>query len=360
MAVLSSCGALSWKDCIDFPSSCSQLHELSARGLSMLKNVLKENKKGHWSGSCNAGRNVEISKSCLLSNNFGTMFSGNTGGTRFGTRFSKVAKCSGGSEYSSVGLQKLDFDIVIVGAGIIGLTIARQFLLNTNFSIAIIDAQRPCAGATGAGQGYIWLGYRTPGNDKWELETRSKQLWEQLVQEVESSGLEPLEVLGWKKTGSLLVGTTLEESVALQERVKLLSKAGVRAEYLSASSLHQVEPALNVGKEGGAALVPDDGQIDAKLSVSFIEENNRAFTSQGRYREFFQEPAIRLIRSGQNGHIEGVQTSKHVLYGHAAIVVAAGAWSGSLIEKLAEESGFPLNVPVKPRKFFPCVVVVAA
>ncbi|GLJ23642.1 hypothetical protein SUGI_0447790 [Cryptomeria japonica] len=247
-------------------------------------------------------------------------------------------------------LEKFDFDVVIVGAGIIGLTIARQFLLNTNLSVGIVDAKRPCAGATGAGQGYIWLGYRTPESDKWELEARSKQLWDKFVGEVEASGLDPLKALGWKKTGSLLVGATSKESVMLQERAKLLSKAGIRAEFIPASNLHQVEPALEIGKEGGAAFIPDDSQIDARLSVSFIEENNKAFVSQGRYEEFFEDPVVNFIRSKRAGHVEGVQTSSHVLYGNKAVIVAAGAWSCSLIGKLAKELNFPLHVPVKPRK----------
>lgn len=43
------------------------------------------------------------------------------------------------------------FDVVIVGAGIIGLTVARQFLMDTDLSVAIVDKGLPCSGATGAG-----------------------------------------------------------------------------------------------------------------------------------------------------------------------------------------------------------------
>lgn len=43
------------------------------------------------------------------------------------------------------------FDIVVIGAGIIGLTIARQLLLHSDLSVAVVDAAVPCAGATGAG-----------------------------------------------------------------------------------------------------------------------------------------------------------------------------------------------------------------
>ncbi|PNY11309.1 D-amino acid dehydrogenase small subunit-like protein [Trifolium pratense] len=43
------------------------------------------------------------------------------------------------------------FDVVIVGAGIIGLSVARQFLMDSDLSVAIVDKGLPCSGATGAG-----------------------------------------------------------------------------------------------------------------------------------------------------------------------------------------------------------------
>ena len=43
------------------------------------------------------------------------------------------------------------FDVLVVGAGIIGLTIARHFLLRSRLSVAVIDAAVPCSGSTGAG-----------------------------------------------------------------------------------------------------------------------------------------------------------------------------------------------------------------
>nr|DAD25227.1 TPA_asm: hypothetical protein HUJ06_026691 [Nelumbo nucifera] len=52
------------------------------------------------------------------------------------------------------------------------------------------------------GQGYIWMIHKTPGSDIWELAMRSKQLWEVLADSIQHQGMSPLEILGWKKTGS--------------------------------------------------------------------------------------------------------------------------------------------------------------
>jgi len=104
-----------------------------------------------------------------------------------------------------------------------------------------------------------------------------------------------------------------------------------------------------IGKEGGAAFLPDDCQIDAQRAVAFIEKVNRHFVSEGRYGEFYYEPATSLLRSG-SGEVKAVQTSKNTLYSKKAVIVAAGCWSGTLMHDLIRDSGFHLDVPVKPRK----------
>ncbi|KAI6694392.1 hypothetical protein NL676_022102 [Syzygium grande] len=226
------------------------------------------------------------------------------------------------------------FDVVIVGAGIIGLTVARQLLLESDLSVAVVDKAVPCSGATGAGQGSIWMTHKTPGSDIWELALRSHQLWESLAENIHDQGLNPQEVLGWKKTGSLLVGKTVEESALLERRVKQLSEAGVEAKFLSSHELLLEEPALSVDKESGAALLPNDCQLDAHRTVAFVEEGNRQFTSRGRYAEFYHDPVISLLRSGKNGEVEAVLTSKSTFYCKKAVVVAAGSWTGSLMREL--------------------------
>ncbi|CAN6485493.1 unnamed protein product [Victoria cruziana] len=242
------------------------------------------------------------------------------------------------------------FDVVVVGAGVIGLTVARRFLTTTDLSVAVVDAAVPCSGATGAGQGYIWMAYRTPESETWDLCNRSKVLWKDLVDELRFHGMDPLQELGWKETGSLLIGRTSEEGKMLSSRVKLLSEAGLEAEFLPAGPLAAEEPSLQVGSDWSAAFLPDDCQIDARLAVDFIQKGNRSFGLHGRYREFYHEPVISLVRSNYDGEVVGVQTSKNILYCEQALVVATGAWSGSLIQDLFEGSSISLSVPVIPRK----------
>uniref|UniRef100_A0A803MFR2 FAD-dependent oxidoreductase domain-containing protein 1 n=1 Tax=Chenopodium quinoa TaxID=63459 RepID=A0A803MFR2_CHEQI len=194
------------------------------------------------------------------------------------------------------------FDVVVVGAGIIGLSIARDLLLRSNLSVAVVDAAVPCSGATGA--------------------------------------------------GSLLIGRTETELNQLKRRVQELSKAGIRAEYLSHNDLANREPELGINQQSGAAFLPDDCQLDAYRTMAFIEKGNRLFKSLGRYAEFYHDPAVRFIRSNGKGKIDGIITQKNTLYGRKATIIAAGCWTGSLMDKLLQDSHIVLHVPIKPRKGF--------
>ncbi|CAB4321438.1 unnamed protein product [Prunus armeniaca] len=218
------------------------------------------------------------------------------------------------------------FDVLVIGAGIIGLSIARQFLIGSDLSVAVIDKAVPCSGATGAGQGYIWMASKTVGSEGWELALRSQKLWEELAESLKDQGLDPLQLLGWKKT------------------------AGLRAEYLSASDLHVKEPELMVDKDTGAAFLPDDSQLNARRAAEFLEKGNRHYSSKGRYAEFYNDPVISLLRSGGSGEFKAIKTSRNILHSKKAIVVAAGCWSGSLMSDLLRESEIVLDIPVKPRK----------
>lgn len=192
--------------------------------------------------------------------------------------------------------------------------------------------------------------HKTPGTEKWELAMRGRKLWEMFAESIQNQGMDPLEILGWKKTGSLLVGKTSDELVMLKKRTEQLSKAGLNAEFLSSSDLSVMEPALTLGNEGGAAFLPDDYQLDARRTVAFIEKANREFATEGRYREYYHEPVIGLLRSHSSREVDAVQTSKNTLYSKKAVVIAAGCWTGSLMHDLMRDSDIELDVPVKPRK----------
>eukprot|EP00850_Spirogloea_muscicola_P016821 SM000139S00138 [mRNA] locus=s139:291843:295000:- [translate_table: standard] len=249
---------------------------------------------------------------------------------------------------------ELEVDVVIVGAGIIGLSIAHRLLAATRLSVALVDAAGPCAGATGAGQGYIWLGHRQPGTPGWLLARRGKQLWEELHAELRPAvraGVGGTDPLGWRRTGSLLLGRTAEEASALRERVRRMTAEGVEAAFLDSHELKKAEPAVDCG-EGGAALFPADSQLDAASAVSVLRERCFSFAREGRYIELFSETVTKLLRRAQGDEIRGVETVKRVVHATEGTILAAGAWSPELLVRRGHQRvGMPVNVlPMRPRK----------
>ena len=61
-----------------------------------------------------------------------------------------------------------------------------------------------------------------------------------------------------------------------------------------------------------------------------------------------------MARSTKSGEVEGVQTSNNILCCRKTVVIAAGAWSGSL-DRILMNTETGLNVPVKPRKVGPII-----
>lgn len=163
-----------------------------------------------------------------------------------------------------------EVDVAVIGGGIIGLCVALELLSHaSHLSVALIERQVPCSGATGAGQGYIWLAHRQPNSPGWAIAQRSKQLWESMIDAAEtpSTNRHCSKKLGrkadieWQENGSMLLALTAEEGQDLQDRAAMLQQNGIRAAYHSRAAVTELEPALQLPHSGGALLVESDAQL---------------------------------------------------------------------------------------------------
>lgn len=84
---------------------------------------------------------------------------------------------------------------------IIDLSYFVSILLHSSLSCTLFISWLLLAIPLISGQGYIWMTHKTPGSDRWELSMRSKQLWGLLADSIQTQGMDPSQVLGWKKTG---------------------------------------------------------------------------------------------------------------------------------------------------------------
>eukprot|EP00798_Chlamydomonas_sp_ICE-L_P031949 gene31950-33733_t len=172
-------------------------------------------------------------------------------------------RCTG-SIVASALIQR-DVDVVVVGAGIVGLMTAKA-LLEEGLSVALVERKQLCAGATGAGQGYIWMAHRSPLTAGWDLASWSIREWKALV-EVHPELQTETE---WQTTGSLLLASTEAEAQQLKERQAMLSSHGVASMYLNAAAVQELEPAVSIPEVGGGLVTDLDSQISGRATARFM------------------------------------------------------------------------------------------
>ncbi|PNH06143.1 hypothetical protein TSOC_007518 [Tetrabaena socialis] len=232
-------------------------------------------------------------------------------------------------------------DVVIVGAGIVGLFAARE-LLRQRMSVTLLERKGLCAGATGAGQGYLWMAHRMPGSTGWGLAARSIALWRRMVEADEAlrSAVE------WQDCGSLLVSTTPAESASLSERQLALNDVGLRATYLDGGRLAEAEPALALPRGGAGLLVQADTQINGRAAAHVLLERCRAHEG---FRELMGPEAevqgVELAAAKGGAHVVRTAGGRWVaaaagVTARHALVLSAGVWSGGLLAGATGEAGW--------------------
>jgi glycine/D-amino acid oxidase-like deaminating enzyme len=226
-------------------------------------------------------------------------------------------------------------DVVVVGSGIIGLSIASALLrADDNLQVLVLDKAGLCAGATGAGQGYLWLAHRDPAANlaTWQLATRSVKLWGEMM----ASSPEVRERTEYQRLGSMLLATSAEEAVALKDHAERLRDAGVlNVDYYSASAAQEVERQLTLPSDGAAMIVPADTQIDGRATASiFLEVMERLNKESVRFKTIYHEACRSLITDASTGRVNGVETVSGIrITANHGVVMATGAWSGDFLSR---------------------------
>jgi len=222
------------------------------------------------------------------------------------------------------------FDVIIVGSGVIGLYTAYE-LLQLGYRVAVVEKYDGlCGGATGAGQGYIWMSHRDPlAVGAWKMAKQSRQQWNELL----GSCQEDYDV--FDKNGSLLIAKTSEEKVALASRAASLSQHGLEPMYLaSRDDVEREEPALKYSKVdiNSGILVQEDGQIDGRLSMKILFD--KCMSHGDGFSCVFGHAVAGLCiptESLSSPVIQGVRLENGDVLESDAVVVCAGAWTGQLL-----------------------------
>ncbi len=225
-------------------------------------------------------------------------------------------------------------DVVVVGAGVIGLAVAWQ-AARAGMTVTVIDP-RPGRAASWAAAGMLApVGEAHFGEDALtSLNLAAARAWPDFARTLEAASGVPVHYL---EAGTLMVAVDPSDQAAADDLLAYRRRLGLSAQPLSASACRRHEPLLAPGIRGGADLV-DDHQVDNRRVVEALLA---ACWTEGV--DLVENPATAVtVRCGR---AVGVETGGGSSCTAGTVVVAAGCWSGLL-------GGIPDSVrpPVRPVK----------
>ncbi len=224
-------------------------------------------------------------------------------------------------------------DIVIVGGGLIGASVAFR-LAQAGRKVAVVDRGEPGREASAAAAGMLaaQVGMEKTGALS-ELCLASREIFPEFVREVEdASGTE----IEYCRRGMLEVARDEQELNDLERKFTLQKTLGLTVEKLSAGEVREKCPGLDPAVQGGLFFAEDHWLDNEALSVAVL----RAARKVGV--KFFPQTEIQKAEL-TGGSLKELRSATHRFSGNQ-FILAAGCWSGELAKR------FGLHVPVSPSR----------
>lgn len=222
-------------------------------------------------------------------------------------------------------------DVIVVGAGAIGTSIAYQ-LAKAGVRVIVVDRGQVGGGATGASAGMIQVSPdRTTPAAVVALEAESARLFPALTAELhERTGLD----VGYRPAPLLHLALHAEEEPSLREHRAWQADHGVAVAWLDRAAALDLEPGLNPDLHA-ALYYPNDCQL---MPLALARALARTAVDLGAV---VREGAVvdRLLTEGDR--VVGVAIGIERLHAHE-VVIANGAWASAWSETLQAP------IPVRP------------
>jgi glycine oxidase len=212
-------------------------------------------------------------------------------------------------------------DIVIIGAGVIGLTIARALRHRGVREVMLIERGRPGAEASWAAGGILAPQLEVDRQDAFfELTCASRDLYPQFADSLkEETGVD----VELDTTGTLCLGFTRLDEEELRRRYEWQTGEGLQVEWLTGDEARRLESCVSANVRC-ALRFPRDVQVENRR---LVEALLRADEELGVH--FVIDTTVTALRI-KDERVCGVETSNGFV-ATPIVVLAAGAWS-SLID----------------------------
>jgi glycine oxidase len=211
-------------------------------------------------------------------------------------------------------------DVVIVGGGVIGLSIARELARRGVRDIALCDQGEPGKEVSWAAAGILAPQVEAnSANDFFQLACASRDLYPEFARELREETAVDVEL---DTTGTLFVGFTEDEESELRQRYDWQRRADLRVEWLDSNDVRSLEP--DVSDQVRCALrFPDDWQVENRKLVEALIVSNGKLNVQ-----LIPNCEVTSLRIDGN-RVAGVETANGIITA-PTILLCAGAWTSSV------------------------------
>lgn len=211
-----------------------------------------------------------------------------------------------------------EWDVVVVGAGIIGLATGRE-LARRGARTVILEAHAAASGATQASAGMLAPHIEAAHDDALhQLTVRSLGLYDRFVAEVERDSGSHVE---YGRRGTLELALDAAAAGTLTRQARRLADSGVEAEWLDGGAAAAMEPAV-VEPHAGLFIAPHGyvrvGQLASALASAARQHG----------ATLVEHAPVEAVRAGSDGAVD--VSAGGLSYRAPAVVVAAGSWSGTV------------------------------
>jgi sarcosine oxidase subunit beta len=216
-------------------------------------------------------------------------------------------------------------DIVILGAGVMGASIAFHLARRKPGNIVVLDKDHVGSGGSGRSSALVRMHYSYP--PEVQLAVASLHIFQHWREIVGEPG-------DFRKTGFVRI-VHPNETERLKQNVEMQKKFGVHVELIDRHQLQELEPDWAVDEVELAAYEPDSGYGDGSgVASDFL---SHARDHGVTYAPHTEATALRV----EGGQVRGVVTTQREIA--APVVIAAtGPWTRPLLRQIG------CDLPIEP------------
>ncbi|AFK22795.1 FAD-binding oxidoreductase [Pyrococcus sp. ST04] len=218
-------------------------------------------------------------------------------------------------------------EIVVIGGGIVGVTIAHE-LAKRGEDVTLLEKRFIGSGSTFR----CGTGIRQQFNDEANVKVmkRSVELWKKYSEEYGFS---------FEQTGYLFLLYDEEEVEEFKKNIAIQNKFGVPTRLITPEEAKEIVPLLDISEVIAASWNPTDGKADPFASTTAFALKAREYGA--KLMEYTEVKGFIV----ENNEIRGVKTNRGIIK-TGIVVNATNAWA-KLINAMI---GIPIDIPIEPYK----------